>query len=181
MSASHPQPSNVVKTWLMEFSMTASPQRIASAAASVIHALGWAQTIDQALDMASEWEPRLLQYLRIKLNEYAEVGRPARLCFNSSASDHIQGSCFIEPTDTEDIRQFKRRRGSLQTYLDAIMSLDPDAFERLCAKTLTLLGVPSPRTTRRTGDEGIDFYGQVDARSMFYPKDLYPTIQQQLT
>ena len=166
---------------MQEYPLTASPQRITSAAAPVIHSLGWRTTIDDALDLASQWEARLTEYLRNTLNEHSELGRPTRLCFNSSANDHIQGSCYCEPTDPAETRTFKGRRALTQAYVDAIARLEPHAFENLCAKTLTLLGVTSPKTTRQSGDQGIDFYGAVDAQSMFYPKDLYPTIQKQLT
>jgi Restriction endonuclease len=181
MAAGRPQPSNVVKVWMRSYDFNSSPKRITIAAAETIMAEGWAQSIAVAGELASKWESRLSEYLRSKCNEAVEMGWPARLCFNSSATDHIQGSCFIEPLDDLDTQNAKSVRASQQSYYDAINSLTPEKFEQLCAKTIGLLGVTKPNITRRSADEGIDFYGKIDTSSMFYPADLYPTIQRQLT
>ncbi len=181
MPSSRPRPTSIVRKWLAQYDVSAAPKRLLFVAAGAIWAERWTDTVDGAVELAAHWEVRLSNYLAHKLNEGAEVGRPPRLCFNSSAPDYVQGSCFVEPHDPLNVQGAKRNRARLQAYSDAISVLTPTDFEKLCGKTITLLGVPEPRITRRSADEGIDFYGKIDAVSMFYPQDLYPTIQRQLS
>ena len=53
----------------------------------------------------------------------------------------------------------KLRRTKYPLIVQAIQSLTPEQFEKLGKKVLELLGCQDPIVTRRTGDQGIDFYG----------------------
>ena len=93
----------------------------------------------------------------------------------------MQGACFVEPKDPPSVAEQKRRRSHNDLYVALIRDLSPEEFEFLCRRLLSFLGVLTPHLTRRTADEGIDFYGRLDGKSVFFPWDLQPTIQRQLS
>ena len=134
-----------------------------------------------AQESAAEFEPAVRERLRRELDQLLQHGRPSRIAFNSSDDRLVQGSCFIEPHDAPDVQEQKLKRSRLSAYLDIIQQLTPAEFEALCTRLLEFFGVTSPHITRRTADDGIDFYGQVRGESVFFSDDLQPTIQQQLS
>src|SRR5207249_2840165 len=75
----------------------------------------------------------------------------------------------------------KQRRLRFVDYYHTLDDLSPNQFEFLCAKVIGLLGVENPTVTRRSADEGVDFYGLLSLGSMFFPRDLTQTIQKQLS
>jgi hypothetical protein len=62
-----------------------------------------------------------------------------------------------------------------------LQELTPVEFEKMCGKLIGLLGVQNPTVTRSSADEGIDFFGILSMKSMFYPQDVFPTLQTQLS
>ncbi len=174
-------PASVVQYLLVNHPLTAEPQRLHEAIVSVILAREWESHPSFATEQAEEWESAVAQRLRRNLNDLQEVGRPARISFNSSDQEFVQGACFVEPHDSAIVREQKQRRTGLVGYLKLIHGLEPQDFEHLCCRLLELFGVASPHLTRRTADDGIDFYGKLLGESVFFPHDLEPTIQKQLS
>ena len=93
----------------------------------------------------------------------------------------IQGVAFVEPSDLADLRESNERRASFDKYIPILRALDPDDFEALCAGILSLLGVDDPKITRRSADEGIDFYGCLDIGKMLLAGDKLPSVEKQLS
>ena len=149
--------------------------------ASTILENRWADHANFAVETAESWSASVKEQLRIKLNKLQEIGRPARIAFNSSDLDYVQGACFVEPSDPPRIQEQKRRRSRVDQYHGLIRELVPEDFELLCRRVLELFGVQTPCLTRRTADDGIDFFGQLEGESIFFPHDLQPTIQKQLS
>jgi restriction endonuclease Mrr len=109
-----------------------------------------------------------------------EAGRPPAFIFNSSSEYFVQGAAFVEPRDDDSIGEAKRRVAHLASYVDALMALDPSAFEALCAGLLSALGVSNPTITARSRDEGVDFYGELRFDSILLRQDAFPTIHRQM-
>ena len=157
------------------------PKKLLDVVASTILENRWADHANFAAESAESWSASVKEQLRIKLNELQGIGRPARLAFNSSDLDYVQGACFVEPSDPPRIQKQKRRRSRVDQYHRLIRELTPEDFELLCRRVLELFGVRTPCLTRRTADDGIDFFGQLEGESIFFPHDLQPTIQKQLS
>ena len=174
-------PAGVVKYLLINHPLTDGPMRLDRVIVSIILNRGWESNWNLAAEQAAKWEPRVKQRLQTNLSELQRQGRPARICFNSSDPSYVQGACFVEPTDSQIVRKHKHQRSRLQSYLTLIRDLTPEEFELLCRRLIGLLGVASPHLTRRTADDGIDFYGQIPGQEIFFPRDLEPTIQHQLS
>jgi restriction endonuclease Mrr len=142
---------------------------------------GWCTSSADANERAESGEKLALQRLQQELSTLSELGRPVKFAFNSSSPYLIQGVCFIEPADSVELKDSKKRRLRFTDYLEALTDLSPTQFECLCGKLIRLLGVDDPVVSRRSADEGIDFYGKLRLDSVFFPKDLTPTIQKQLS
>ena len=174
-------PRNLVRCLLNDYPVNTHPKRLVEVVASTILEKRWADHENFAADRAESWSTSVKEQLRNKLNELQGIGRPARIVFNSSDSDYVQGACFVEPNDSPRIQEQKRRRSRVDQYLKLIRQLTPEEFELLCRRVLELFGVRTPCLTRRTADDGIDFFGQLEGERVFFRHDLQPTIQKQLS
>lgn len=137
-------------------------------------------TVSVARERAEKDERRVKSQLINDLRSAAEIGRPASIAFNSVSDDLIQGVCFEEPSDSDELRGQKRNRARSGKYREALLSIAPCNFEALCGGILSILGVKNPSVTQSSGDEGIDFFGKLKLDSMFYPTGLASTVQKQL-
>lgn len=176
-----PGPASAAKIILETTALDATPKRVKELIALICLNQDWCDSKDLAAEKGEAWAQACINKLRQDLSVLQEHGRPARVTFNSSSEDVIQGACFVEPRDGDIARDQKARRLRSAEYYSAFDKLSPDQFETLCAKFIGLLGVKSPIVTRRSADEGIDFYGRLSLGSMFFPHDLTPTIQSQLS
>jgi len=176
-----PGPSLVSTRILNTISLDASPRPVVEIVAEIILVEKWSKNDSEAREKAEAWQKAILTRLQQELNILQEMGRPARFAFNSSSQYMIQGACFIEPKDSDDLKDKKQRRSRFADYYQTISALSPHQFEILCGKLIGLLGVERPIVTRTSSDEGIDFYGRLTFDSIFFPHDLSPTIQKQLS
>jgi hypothetical protein len=175
-----PGPTLVSKIILERFPIDSPPRPIVDIITEIILQENWDMDKAIARERAEIWSENTLNILRSELNHMIEIGRPPRYMFNPSSSYMIQGVCFIAPHDSQDLRESKLRRLKSNLYFDLFAELSPDQFEDLCGKFIGLLGVTDPVVTRRSADEGIDFFGKLSLESIFFPQDLTPTLQKQL-
>jgi len=129
---------------------------------------------------AMAWAPSAQKLLRAYWEQTLQQGRQPRFAFNSSSSYMIQGACFIEPRDTAEVQEQKRKRRHWQNHYAVLRELDPRQFEVLCSKVLSLLGVPSPQLTPYQGDEGIDFYGRLSVGDLVGHGAIFPIFETRL-
>lgn len=176
-----PGPSLICTKISNTIAWDASPRAAVEVITEIIVTEGWCKSSSEAREKAEIWEKAVLERLRHQLNALLEIGKPARFAFNTSSEYMIQGACFIEPKDSEELKDKKKRRFKFSDYYKAISTLTPHQFELLCGKLIGLIGVEKPIVTRTSADEGIDFYGKLGFGSIFFPQDLSPTIQNQLS
>jgi hypothetical protein len=176
-----PGPASISKIITSIINLDAHPRPVVDLITDIILTEGWEENQTMAIEKAENWEANVLKRLEYERNELLEIGHPPRYTFNSSSSYMIQGSCFIEPIDLPEVIESKTKRLRSDDYYNAILDISTIQFEQLCGRIIELLGVEKPVVTRRTSDEGIDFYGKLSLESIFYPRDLYPTIQKHLS
>ena len=152
-----PGPSTVSRLILDTLSMEQAPARVIEFIVAELLEQKWESTATIAREKAEHWEKSVLSKLRTEYNASLELGKPSRIAFNSSSPNMIQGACFIEPNDSAEVREQKRKRLRWSQYHNALMGLGPEEFEMLCGTLVELLGVSNARVTRHSGDEGIDF------------------------
>jgi hypothetical protein len=126
----------------------------------IIRSQGWFVGAD-ADDKAEEWLPRFIQRLEFIVAENVGEGRYLSFAFNSSGTAHLQGYCFCEPGDTEEIKSSKRKRANTISIFEHFKTIDDRQFEFLCGKVLGLLNVETPFVSKASADHGIDFFGRV--------------------
>lgn len=124
------------------------------------------------IEKASEWEAAVRTKLLTSIRITEERGAQPQIAFNSSSSYMIQGACFIEGTDSDEIVAQKERRLRWTDYYKTLQDLSPSEFELLCKQVLRLIGARNVRLTKETRDEGIDFYGQLSVVDLIAPSSV---------
>jgi hypothetical protein len=176
-----PGPSILAQLILESVEFDAAPVPLVELITQVVLEQGWELTQASAREKAEVWCKGTLSKLQHEVNALLDVGRPPRITFNSSSAYMVQGACFVEPRDPPNVVESKTRRLRYVDYSEALGGLTPRQFELLCGKLIELLGVDNPTVSRSSADEGIDFYGKLSFESIFFPDDLTPTIQKQLS
>ena len=72
---------------------------------------------------------------------------------------------FVEGNEEPHVIDAKHRRLAHREYLIALDDLKHGQFEWACRGMLTAMGVRNAKVTRRSADEGIDFYGQLELQA----------------
>lgn len=156
------------------------PTRVRDLVADVVLAAGWAEARHIAQEMGERWESRVIERIRNDFNMCVQRGRPPQVVLNSSDPLFVQGACFVEPRDSVEEQDRKRRRAGAALLQAMLHKISPDQLEVLCAKLLAVLGASAPQVTRRTLDEGVDFFGRIPLERVLFSDDLTPTIQKQM-
>lgn len=162
-------------------SLSQPPIEILEALTNVILEQNWAPNANEGRESAERWHKRTCSRLREDFNELVSLGRPTSFVFNSSSEYYLQGACFEEPGDSDEVKAGKHKRRQSEKYEEVLRSITPLQLEILCGRLMSLFGVENPVVTRAAADEGIDFYGRLKLESLLYPRDILPTIQKQLS
>jgi len=132
------------------------------------------------IEKAHEWRDQISSILKNEYNRCIEQGRQPRFAFNSSSEYKIQGACFIEPIDSDDVKAQKSRRLWWKKYYTALRNIDSYHFERLSTKILNLIGVQKPKLTPYSSDQGIDFYGRISFGDLIGHGPIFPVFESDL-
>ncbi len=125
------------------------------------------------IEKASEWEAPIKSRLLNYIKAIEERGAQPQVAFNSSSNYMIQGACFIEGTDSDEVVEQKRRRLRWKDYYETLQELSPREFELLCREVLKLIGARNVKLTKETRDEGIDFYGKLSVADVIKPSSAF--------
>jgi hypothetical protein len=131
-------------------------------------------------ELAEKGVPSVISAVLEDNNNRSLSGIPKRIELNSSSEDYLQGAAYIEGKEPEPLRELKTRRAQLGIYETFLRSITFGEFEKLCMKILSELGVENIRITKKTRDQGIDFFGNLPLYKHIFPDDINPTIQKQL-
>ncbi|MFT5180805.1 MAG: hypothetical protein ACI8S3_000681 [Alphaproteobacteria bacterium] len=145
----------------------------------IITSQGWSAGIDPA-ELAEKWMDRFRANIKQAINKAMDDASFVQFTFNSASVDYIQGTCYVEPGDKQDVTIAKRRRANTFKYSEAFKGINPTEFEILCGKIIELLNVVSPVVTKASADQGIDFFGQVPFGELMKPSAINPGAEQQL-
>lgn len=151
-----------VANWVVShMPLSAPPTSITSTILEVGDAAGWFSSQQDADEKAERWQGRVLTRLIRELNDARSGYHPTRFDINDSSPDHVQGFCFVSPSDASDLATSKQRRALQDDYRAAVRRTTPDEFEALSRGLLFLLGCPTPVLTPQSGDQGIDVFGEL--------------------
>lgn len=159
-----PGPAAAAEWVMTELPMMQGPTDPESLLVQIGALLGWFPSTSAAQEKAERWRRPFLTRLRFAINDPERRGRPTRFEFNSSNEELIQGACFVEDGHSQELREGKRRRQHMDTYVTYIRSLTGRQFETVCRGLLDLLGCEEPVVTPRGNDQGIDFHGRMEMR-----------------
>lgn len=152
-----------VADWIEEnFDLDAPPIDIAQVVMHIGDQLGWFHSPEEAAERAEAWKSRLVTRLARLINEAQATNRPYRFEFNSSADGTIQGFCFVSTGEDPVQAEAKRARSFSDRYRDHIRAHTDRDFESICRGVLKLLGCADPTLTQKSGDQGIDVFGELE-------------------
>ena len=165
-----PGPAPIANTICEELPLDSRPIKVTRAIEQVI--------VDRFPDLdpiekASEWEAPVMSKLLNYIKAAEERGVQPQIAFNSSSSYMIQGACFIEGTDSDEVVKQKKRRLRWKDYYETLQELSPSEFELLCREVLKLIGARNIKLTKETRDEGIDFYGRLSVADLIKPSSVF--------
>lgn len=174
-----PGPALAATLLVRVLSIESAPRAAREWLTAIIVSEGWASDLETA-ELAERWEERFLGRLRRDRSELALLGRPCIFDFNSSSEYMLQGACFVEPTDSPELRRAKQGRAQMSSYVAAVSAITPSDFESMCRGVIREIGVEAPAITPSTSDEGIDFYGQLKLGTLLQTAMGMPRFQDML-
>jgi hypothetical protein len=153
-------------------SVTAAPRELRSVLLEIIVSQKW-EAGSEAEDKADLWLSRFKRRLVFIVAESIDEGKYRSFTFNSATDDFVQGYCFVEPGDPQEIIEAKTKRASTINIYEHVSEISDSDFERLSGKVLELLQVEQAHVSRRTADQGIDFFGRVRFGDILKPPLLH--------
>jgi hypothetical protein len=137
-----PGPALITKIILESVALDASPNQLVDIIADIVLERKWETSRSIAREKAERWHDQTHTRIRNEINELKELGRPTRITFNSSSGYIVQGSCFIEPQDSIELKNSKLRRLRSVEYIQNFEQITPTQFEKLCGKLIAFFGFP---------------------------------------
>lgn len=160
--------------------ITAAPKPAVEWLEAISLTNGWYETPSDAREAGERWCQDFLAAVREELSELNRLGRFAPFAINSSSEYMLQGAAYVEPRDSEEVKQAKGRRARLYDYVAAFDGLTPREFEALCTGILGLFRIEEPKLTKSSNDEGIDFYGRLRMEKHLFPENIFHGVERQL-
>lgn len=162
------------------FDVLSGPRDMTIVVIELALASGWANSEDEAAEIADALAARALLALQTLHAKSRVGGRHIRFDFNSSSDYLIQGACFAEPGDSDDIKEAKRRRSLHAAYQDFLANIDHREFEAVCRGILSVIGCKTATLTSHGNDQGIDFYGRLHLEGRLENQSTLPGVDRNL-
>lgn len=115
-----------------------------------------------ALEQAERLSVRISTLVNDRMVDCFDRGVIPRIILVGATSDVIAGGCRVFQEDAEPIANIKRNRQHSSLLLDEIRSLTFQEFEQFGRKILLELGATFAEVTPSSGDEGLDFFGELN-------------------
>ena len=119
-----------------------------------------------AAERADDLAPQIARRVNDQAARYDRDGLTSVLIILGSQNDVVAGSSHVLPGDNAEVVRVKQHRVHSTPLLSAIKLLTADQFETFGAKVLAELGAVNAKVTRQSGDQGIDFYGEISVGSL---------------
>jgi len=155
------------------------PIKIITVLVRIIEGEGHAKN-DDALELAERWLGRFKVHLANRIAEETQLSQVPCCELNPANEDYLQGPCFVSPKLSEQEAKEKRLRANKKHYTDAFSKISNDKFETLCARVLSLWRVEEEFVSRRSADQGVDFFGRVPFGEIMKPSAIGNGAERQL-
>ncbi len=140
----------------------------------------WHEAGETPAELAERWLSKFKARIKTTINEVKKNTQLLQYELSLANDDYIQGACYIIPSDDDVIVSAKERRANTFAYISEFKSLNPNQFEILSGRTLSLFNVEEEFVTRASADQGIDFFGRVPFGELIKPSAIAPGAEKQL-
>ena len=140
--------------------MDGSPRRLRSAIESELADYFGLPSI-QASERAELVESAVARLIARRLADSERMGTTPILSLLGTSSDIVAGFCYVLPEDEPYLSTIKQQRVYAGPLLAAIRGLSFEEFEKFGSRILSEMGARFSCVTPHSGDQGIDFYGQL--------------------
>ena len=119
-----------------------------------------------AAEQVDQFRSKVAEEIIRRSDERASFGEIAVLGLRGTNKEFVFGSCFVFPDDSVEIKQAKQNRVLADQILDHLRSLTFSEFESFGRAVLREIGCATARVTPHAGDQGIDFYGELNVGNL---------------
>lgn len=155
------------------------PMKFFSLLVRIIEGEGHA-TGDEALELAERWLSSFKKFVAERIADETLQSRVPCCEVTPTNEDYVQGPCFVSPNASVDEIQQKKLRANKVHYIRSFSALGNDDFEVLCARVLSLWRVEKEFVSRRSADQGVDFFGRVPFGEILKPSAIGHGAERQL-
>lgn len=138
------------------------PKELHELLSDIAHTEKLCNSLDDAQELVDELIVGIQQHLNTLIEEATELGVTWTIDVFGSSNEWVRGSAYKDETLSSQmniVRSRRAQKGDVKDWLDSLD--DPYFFEALCTAVLKSLGCENPRTSWKSNDGGIDFYGRL--------------------
>lgn len=119
-----------------------------------------------AAEQVDQLRQKVVTEINRRRDERDAMGEIAILRLRGKENEIVYGSCYVFGDDGDQIKQAKLNRISADKIHSHISSLTFSQFERFGRSVLRELGCGTAKVTPHAGDQGIDFYGDLNVGTL---------------
>lgn len=153
-------PTEIVRLLERDIGVAGEPRSLSDAIYKVLIDNNSALSPLEAYEAAGRLEARVRARIVKVQQECTERGLPGSIVIGEF-DDTVLGVGFVDYKDQPTIALAKRRRILVPDLHKSIRDLSPALFETFGCAVLRELGAEKTKVTRQSGDQGIDFYGEL--------------------
>jgi hypothetical protein len=157
-------PKAIVNALEARFGVTGAPRQVRDAIEKELLEIG----VDPATgaEQIDQLRNKVIAEIVRRRDERESMGEIAILHIRGTQDEIVFGSSFVFSDDADQIKQAKLNRVSVDEIYAYIRSLTFAQFERFGRSVLRELGCTTAKVTPHAGDQGIDFYGDLNVGSL---------------
>lgn len=154
--------ARLIELLLARIRLDSPPEDLHDLLSEIAHTAGLRSSLDEAQELVDELIERVRRELDVQMNEAIERGVTWRIEVFGSSHEWIRGAAYLDGSLPGEVSVVRSRRAHIDAAISWLNSLeDPYVFEGLCTTILKSFGCEYPRTSWKSNDGGIDFYGRL--------------------
>lgn len=152
-------PKAIVSAMEARIGLVGAPRQLRDAIEDELLSIGLGAA--SAAEQASAVRNKVIAEITSRRDASEELGEISILNLRGSGDEVVFGSSYVFADDNEQISSAKLNRVFADDIYHTIRGISFNQFEDFGRCILRELGSVNPKVTRQSGDQGIDFYGDI--------------------